>query len=64
MLRTETLQTITVPYSELAIHLKIAGKKAKIVRKDGNWIVVEIDGQLYEGLVSELVDFESRKFIS
>ena len=49
-----------IPYSELALHLGIAGKRGKITRIMGNWAVVELDGRCYEGLVSELVDVKDR----
>lgn len=49
-----------IPYSELALHLGIAGKKGKIIGMKGNWVVVELDGKCYDGLVSELVDVEDR----
>lgn len=50
----------TVPYSELALHLGIAGKRAKIVRVSKRVAVVEVDGRIYDGLVGELIDYDDR----
>lgn len=49
-----------IPYSELALHLGIAGKKGKFSKVAENWVIVEVDGKKYEGLVSELVDILDR----
>jgi hypothetical protein len=50
-----------VPYSELAMHLKIAGRPMRILSK-GNYdsVTVIVDGETYTGLMSELVPFELR----
>ncbi|MEM4187958.1 MAG: hypothetical protein QXN56_02190 [Candidatus Hadarchaeum sp.] len=50
----------TIPYSELALHLGIAGKKGKIKKMSKKWVVIALDGKLYEGSVFELVDIEDR----
>jgi len=50
----------SVPYSELALHLRIAGKRCKIAKRTENWTIIELDGKEYEGLVSELIDIKDR----
>jgi len=50
----------TVPYSELAMHLGIAGKRAEIKEVSGRVAVVEVDGREYDGLVEELIDYDDR----
>lgn len=45
-----------IPYSELALHLGIAGKMGRVVWMGETWVVIELNGKKYEGLTSELVD--------
>lgn len=51
----------TIPYSELALYLGIAGKTGRIVQMRKNWAVVRLNGKTYEGLSSELVDISDRQ---
>ena len=46
---------ITIPYSELALHYKIAGKKGRVVSRKGRFVTVEVEGRHYEGLLGELI---------
>lgn len=46
----------TIPYSELALHLGIAGKIGRVTWIGKNWAVIELNGKKYEGLPSELID--------
>jgi len=52
-----------VPYSELAMHYKIAGLRIDKYKIDGSSVQVWICGDElpYQGLVSELLPFELRK---
>jgi hypothetical protein len=58
--KTNVSRFTTVPFSELALHLGIAGKRVKIVEQKGRWVLIKLDGRCYEGLLSELVDIEDR----
>lgn len=50
-----------VPYSELAMRLKIAGKPIQAhTVYDTNGATVKVAGELYHGTVSELLPFELR----
>ena len=51
-----------VPHSELAMHMKIAGKKAISYVSDPSYgcLVTLENGETYSGLLSELVPFEDR----
>lgn len=53
----------TIPCSELALHVGVAGRIGKIVLVRENWAIVELDGKMYEGLISELVDIGDRQGI-
>ena len=52
----------TVPYSELAMHLKIAGHHITYAHVDGRTATVCVDGKSvhHTGLISELLPFELR----
>ena len=54
------LRYTIIPHSELALHLGIAGKMGRIVEIVGNWAIVELNGKMYEGLPSELIDIGNR----
>lgn len=53
-----------VPYSELAMHMKIAGKKIAFYIKQGihgACKVTLVDGETYTGTIAELIPFEDRR---
>lgn len=52
-----------VPFSELAMHLKIAGRHITYAHISGRVATIRVDGNWHEysGLISELMPFELRK---
>jgi len=50
----------TVPYSELAMWARIAGKKGRIIKIEGNLATVEVEGKEFTALPCELIDIEDR----
>lgn len=51
-----------VPYSELAMHMRIAGRHITYAHVKDRIAVIEVDGHTvkYDGLISELLPFELR----
>lgn len=51
-----------VPYSELAMHMRIAGRHITYAHVQDRTAVIEVDGNpvKYDGLIAELLPFELR----
>lgn len=49
-----------MPYSELAMWARIAGKKGRIIKIEGNLATVEVEGKEFTALPCELIDIEDR----